>query len=82
MKNLKSSIGGLLCELDIKKACDHVNWDFLFCGLHKMGFVEKQIGWIKWCITTISYFVFISDSTSGFFHNSRGLRKGDSLSPY
>ena len=37
----KSNNSGLLCELDIEKAYNHINWNFLLFVLHKMGFMEK-----------------------------------------
>ena len=47
-----------------------------------MGFGEKWIGWIKWCISTPSFSMMVNGTPEGFFQNSRGLRQGDPLSPY
>ena len=79
---LKSNQGGVLCKLDIEKAYDHVNWKFLLAMLKKMGFGERWIKWIEWCISTMRFSVLINGSPSGFFQSSRGLRQGDPLSPY
>jgi hypothetical protein len=38
---LKSSDLGLLCKLDIVKAFDHVNWNFLLYMMRRCGFGEK-----------------------------------------
>ena len=35
---LKCRAPGVVCELDIEKAYDHVNWDTLFYLLKRMGF--------------------------------------------
>ena len=35
---LKRKERGILCKLDIKKAYDTINWNFLFLVLQKMGF--------------------------------------------
>ena len=35
---LRSNRSGVLCKLDIEKAYDHVNWNFLLEVLEKMGF--------------------------------------------
>ena len=31
----------MLCKLDVEKAHDHVNWDFLIYLLDRCGFLEK-----------------------------------------
>lgn len=43
---------------------------------------EKWIRWMHWCISTVTFSVMINNSPCGFFHNSKGLRPGDPLSPY
>ena len=50
--------------------------------MKKMGFGEKWIRWIWWCISTASFSVMINGTPTGFFQSSRGLRQGDPLSPY
>ena len=79
MKNNESEI---LCKLDIEKAYDHLNWDFLLQVMQKMGVGEKWIGWIKWCISIATFSILINGTLTGFFHNSLGLRQEGSLSPY
>ena len=72
----------VLCKLDIEKAYDHLNWNFLLSVLRRMGFGERWIGWISWCISTVTFSVLINGTPEGFFNSSRGLRQGDPLSPY
>ena len=79
---LKSNSCGIVCKLDIEKAYDHVNWNFLLCVLRKMWFGDKWIGWMRGCISMVSFSILINGSPAGFFHNSRGLRQQDPLSPY
>ena len=67
---------GILYKLDIEKAYDQINWNFLSTMLHKMGFREKWLGWIKWCISTASFSVMLNGIPEGFFRSSGGLRQG------
>ena len=38
---LKGDEAGVLCKLDLEKAYDHINWDFMMSVMQKMGFGEK-----------------------------------------
>lgn len=69
-------------KLDIHKAFDSLNWDFLFKALQAMGFPQVFINWIHGCITTCMLSVKINGGLEGFFKAKSGLRQGDPLSPY
>ncbi|KAJ9685117.1 hypothetical protein PVL29_017229 [Vitis rotundifolia] len=79
---LKNNENGILCKLDIEKTYDNVDWSFLLTVMQKMGFGEKWIGWIKWCISIVSFSVLVNGTSKVFFQSSRGLRQGDPISPY
>ena len=44
---LKSEVPEVLCKLDVEKAYDHVNWDFLIYMLDRYGFLEKWRRWVS-----------------------------------
>jgi hypothetical protein len=79
---LKAGVLGVLCKLDMEKAYDHVNWNFLLYLLRRCGFGEKWCMWIKQCISTARFSVLINGSPVGYFGSSRGVRQGDRLSPF
>ena len=69
-------------KVDIRKAYDTVEWDFLTAVLQFFNFPTTFIRWIEECITTASFSIGLNGKPHGFFNGARGLRQGDPLSPY
>lgn len=69
-------------KIDMNKAFDRVEWDFLCEAMSKLGFDAFWIHLIMQCITTVSLSVILNGKPSHTFTPSRGIRQGDHLSPY
>ncbi|KAL2252949.1 UNVERIFIED_CONTAM: putative mitochondrial protein [Sesamum indicum] len=69
-------------KVDIRKAYDTVEWDFLLEALKLFSFPEVFRRWIEECVTSTSFSIGMNGKPNGFFKGARGLRQGDPLSPY
>jgi len=81
-KVLKGKAAWVVLKLDMEKAYDRLEWDFIQACLQQFRFHETRIKWIMECITTVSYSIVINDEPAGLIRPSRGTRQGDPLSPY
>jgi hypothetical protein len=74
--------GQMALKLDMSKAYDRGEWDFLEAIMRQLGFAEKWISLIMMCLKSVSFSVLINDEQHGYFTASRGIRQGNTLSPY
>ncbi|KAL8125341.1 hypothetical protein AgCh_012871 [Apium graveolens] len=74
--------GYMALKLDMSRAYDRIEWEFLKAILRKMGFSAWWVNLVLRCVTTISYHIVHGDNIMGPIIPSRGLRQGDPLFPY
>ena len=69
-------------KIDLQKAFDTLNWNFVMDVLASFKFPPIFIYWIKCCLTSPMYSISLNGGLVGYFMGERGVRQGDPLSPY
>ena len=69
-------------KLDMKKAYDRVEWDYLRAIMTQLGFHRLWVDMVMRLITTVSFSVLFNGERLNSFLPTRGIRQGDPISPY
>ncbi|GMJ14282.1 hypothetical protein HRI_005097400 [Hibiscus trionum] len=72
---------GIVFKADFRKAYDTVDWHFLLFSIKMMGFGEKWLSWIQFCISSANISILVNGLPTPSFSIQRGLRQGCPLSP-
>jgi len=77
----KSFGGNLAIKIDITKAFDTIDWNFLLKVLKAFGFNDIFCKWIHTILQSAKLSISINGKQEGYFSCKRGVRQGDPLSP-
>ena len=78
----KENIPGYLVTMDLEKAFDSLDHDFLLCVLKKFGFGDNFITWIKILLNDQQSCVINGGFATQYFNLHEGARQGDPISAY
>ncbi|GFY85411.1 hypothetical protein Acr_04g0001490 [Actinidia rufa] len=56
-----------ILKIDLRKAFDSINWDFMKDILLGLDFLSLFVDWIMQCVSTVTYSISINGSLHGFF---------------
>jgi hypothetical protein len=62
---LKGKEGFMALKLDMSKAYDRLEWDFVEGVLQKLGFANRWIALLMSCIRTVTYSILINGQPQG-----------------
>ncbi|XP_031106111.1 uncharacterized protein LOC116010737 [Ipomoea triloba] len=63
-------------KMDMSKAFDRVNWDFLLMVISKLGFSNHIVSLVREMISSVSYTLLLEGRAIGSVSPGRGLRQG------
>jgi len=78
----KGNEGLMAIKLDMSKAFDRIEWSCLERIMEKLGFHDRWISLMMMCIKSVSYFVLLNGEPKSLIHPTRGIQRGDPISPY
>lgn len=69
-------------KVDLSKAFDRMDWNYLESILPLYGFPPRIITWVMACVRSAQFSIVLNGGGNGFFNPECGLRQGCALSPY
>ncbi|KAF7817649.1 uncharacterized protein G2W53_031618 [Senna tora] len=69
----------MILKIDMNKAYDRLEWDFVMAILKAFGFHERWVRLVMGCITSVSYKVKLNGLLSRDITPTRGVRQDDTM---
>jgi len=82
LKRKKGKLGACAIKLDMAKAYDQVEWEYVRQIMLKLGFHCNFVSLIMRCVSSVSMSIKVNGMLTEYFRPSRGIRQGDPISPY
>jgi len=79
--NEKAFRGCLALKVDIQKAFDTIDWNYLISNLMAFGFNIRFCSWIRTILESTNLSIRVNGNYVGYFKCYKGVRQGDPLSP-
>lgn len=77
---LRGKVAIVVINLDMNKAYDKVDWNFLIKVLERLGFNSNVTTMIWRILAKYWSSVLINGQAHGFFHSTMGVKKGSPIS--
>ena len=78
----KGKVGYMALKINLKKVYDKLEWSFIRDMLMRVNMPMDLVDIIMSCVTTISTLIIFNGEALEPIYSSKGIRQGDSLSPY
>ena len=78
----RGKTGHMAVKLDINKAYDRVEWEFLRRIMLEIGLQNQWVHLAMETVCTASYSILINGKPISFITPSHGIKQGDPVSPY
>lgn len=73
-RKTQGKLGFMALKLDMSKAYDRVEWEFLRRAMLHLGFADRFVSMIMACITSVSFSVLLNGEPVSNIKPSKGLR--------